>query len=59
MTQARLAELAGVTQQSISRIERGEVTPRVTTMYDIARALGTSIDALFPMTSAPRPLVRS
>jgi transcriptional regulator with XRE-family HTH domain len=55
MTQAQLAELADVTQQAISRVEKGEVIPRLATMWAIASALGTSIEVLFPMTSAPKP----
>lgn len=54
MTQRQLAEAAGLSQQAVSYIERGTSVPRVTTMVRIARALGTTIEALFPMEGAPR-----
>lgn len=54
MTQAQLAELAGVTQQALSRIEKGETVPRLRTMEAIARSLGISVEKLFPMASRPR-----
>lgn len=55
ITQAQLATICGVTQQALSRIERGQVVPRLRTMQSIAGGLGTSMEALFPMSSAPRP----
>jgi transcriptional regulator with XRE-family HTH domain len=51
--------LANITQQAVSRLERGEVTPRVSTMRAIALALGTNIEVLFPMSSAPADRVAS
>jgi transcriptional regulator with XRE-family HTH domain len=40
LMQAELAELAGVTGETISRIERGVVTPTVDTLVAISRAVG-------------------
>lgn len=53
LTQRELGEAAGLSQQAVSYIERGASVPRVTTMVRIARALGTTIEALFPMEGAP------
>ncbi len=47
-TQAQLAAAAGLTQQAVSYVERGAGVPRVTTMLRIARALGTTVEALLP-----------
>lgn len=59
ITQVQLARIAGVTQQAISRLERGEVAPRIRTMRAVAGALGTTVEALFPMSSAPADRVAS
>lgn len=47
LTQERLAELSGLTQQGISQIERGEVLPRDDSKLYLARALGTTPGELF------------
>lgn len=39
LTQAKLAELAGVTQAYIAKIEAGEADPRVSTLEKISKAL--------------------
>jgi transcriptional regulator with XRE-family HTH domain len=46
LTQAQLAEMAGVTQGAISMIERGERTPSLDVIMKIAVALGCTIDEL-------------
>lgn len=50
LTQAELAALSGVTQQSISRIEKGErPNPGALTLYKLAEALKCSIyDLIVP-----------
>jgi transcriptional regulator with XRE-family HTH domain len=40
MTQAQLAERAGVSRATIARIETGEANPDLDTMSKIARGLG-------------------
>ncbi len=40
LTQARLAELAGLTEIDVSRYERGEVDPSLHTLVALARVLG-------------------
>jgi transcriptional regulator with XRE-family HTH domain len=46
MTQARLAELAGLHRTAIARLEKGERTPRMETTFRLAGALGVSPAAL-------------
>jgi transcriptional regulator with XRE-family HTH domain len=54
LSQAQLADLAGVTQQTISKIENNTLVPRIGTMEAIAGALGTTVDLLFPWASRPQ-----
>lgn len=51
LTQDRLAELAGVTQQTVSNIEAGAHLPRDDVKINLARALGTTPGELFPWPS--------
>jgi len=53
LTQRELANAAGLTQQAVSYIERGGGVPKVTSMVRIARALGTTVESLFPVECAP------
>ena len=46
-TQAQLAESIGVSENSISLIERGIQTPSVFVVKDIADCLGIDINVLF------------
>ena len=39
LTQAQLAERAGVTTATVARIERDEIEPRMTTLSKLAQAL--------------------
>jgi len=39
LTQAELGEVAGVTRDQVSRIERDEVDPRLSTIRKLAQAL--------------------
>ena len=43
LSQVELAELSGMTQPAIARLERGLVSPTVTTLDRIARAMGTDL----------------
>jgi len=47
MTQAELAERVGVTRQTIIAIEQGKYSPSLEIAFLIARALGTTLDAVF------------
>ena len=51
--QAFVAQRANITQQSLSRIERGEVTPRFITMDALAQALCTTVEDLSRSRAAP------
>ena len=42
MTQAQLAELAGITRVTVARYETTDRNPRFTTIKRLARALGVS-----------------
>ena len=49
LTQERLAELSGYTQQYLSGIERGQRNPTIVTLFEIASALGVShVDLVAP-----------
>lgn len=47
MTQERLGELTGMTQEAISRYENGKVTPNVDSRKKLANALGVKEEELF------------
>ena len=44
LTQAELAEAADVTDETISRIERGAYEPALSTMLSVTQALGVGLD---------------
>ncbi len=46
-TQAEIAEKVGIDTVSLSRIERGNVTPSIATLSRIANALDTTLGRLF------------
>lgn len=49
LSQERLSELSGFTQQYLSGLERGQRNPTVVTLYELAQALGVQpIDLLRP-----------
>lgn len=47
MTQGTLAELVGVSRQTINMIEKGEYNPTIKLCRAICRALGKTLDDLF------------
>lgn len=53
LSQAQVVKASGgeVTQQTISKIENNEILPRPGTMQVLARALGTTVEELFPWSS--------
>jgi transcriptional regulator with XRE-family HTH domain len=54
-TQERFAEVAGVTQQYVSDIERGQRNPTIVSIYHLATALGVShVDLVMPDEEARR-----
>jgi transcriptional regulator with XRE-family HTH domain len=46
LTQSRLAERAGMEVQSLSRLERGEYEPSLSSAVALAEALGLALDTL-------------
>lgn len=47
MTQQQLADLSGVSRQSINAIERNKYSPSLEVAFRIARAFGASIEDIF------------
>lgn len=47
LTQTQLAELVGVTRQTIAFIEKGDFSPSIALALRLARALNTPINELF------------
>lgn len=47
LTQSELAEMVGKDRQYLYKIEKGKVTPNITTLAIIARALNISLSKLF------------
>lgn len=52
MSQADLARLVGVSQQTIAKAERGKLRLRFDIQERIAAVLGSSRDAIFPAEEA-------
>jgi len=50
LRQTDLAELAGIAQADISRIERGQVAPTTHTLLKLAEALGAQIQLVVPIS---------
>lgn len=50
LSQARLAELAGVTRQTINAIENDKYDPSLSLAFRLADLLGTTVDDLFQET---------
>ena len=46
MTQARLAEITGISRININRYENQEINPGLESVIKIARALGVTVDEL-------------
>jgi transcriptional regulator with XRE-family HTH domain len=55
ITQERLAEISGFSQQYISGLEKGQRNPTVVTVYELSVALGVNIiELLKPDAQAKR-----
>ena len=55
MTQASLAEMLGVTQQTVSRWEEGKSEPNIAALRDLAMVFGCSVGDLIEITEQYRP----
>ena len=49
MTQNALAELLGVTRQTVLSIEKGKYTPSIALALRLADVVGVSVEALFQL----------
>ena len=47
LTQADLADLAGITRKSVNAIEMGHMVPSTILALKLARALGVTVETLF------------
>ena len=56
ISQGALAELAGLTRQTVNAIEAGRSTPSVEVAFRLAAALDSSVEALFGTATADRTL---
>ena len=54
MTQAELAERVGVTRQTIIAIEQGRYSPSLEMAFQIAGALGVTLDDVFHYPATPK-----
>jgi putative transcriptional regulator len=54
MTQQQLADIAGVTRQTIIAMEQGKYAPSLPLAFKIARAFGVGIEQVFEFTEKPR-----
>lgn len=52
LTQAALADLAGVTRKSINAIETGNMVPSTILALKLAKVLGVSVEELFSIDQA-------
>jgi putative transcriptional regulator len=53
LTQAELAERAGVTRRSVNAIETGRMVPSVLLALKLARALDVGVESIFKLDEAP------
>ncbi|WP_088282870.1 helix-turn-helix transcriptional regulator [Kineosporia sp. A_224] len=53
MTQAQLADRVGVTRQTLIAIEQGKYSPSLEVAFQIARAFGVPLDAVFHYPEDP------
>ena len=49
LTQAKLAQMANISERQYRRIETGEQTPSVEVALLLAKALHTTVEKLFPL----------
>lgn len=52
ITQGQLADLVGVSRQSINAIERGKYTPSTALALKISEIFNTNVNSLFELESA-------
>jgi putative transcriptional regulator len=52
LTQAELAERAGITRKSVNAIEAGHMVPSVILALKLAKVLGVTVEELFTLETA-------
>jgi putative transcriptional regulator len=57
MTQQQLADIAGVTRQTIIAMEQGKYAPSLPLAFKIARAFGVGIEQVFEYTEPAPPQI--
>ncbi len=56
LTAAELAEAAGISKPSMSKLESGRMNPSMTTAKALSRVLRVSVEALFPDEETETPM---
>jgi transcriptional regulator with XRE-family HTH domain len=56
LSQQRLAEMSGLTQPHLAKIESGRLSIQFATAVRLAEALGISVDDLRPLVEENRPV---
>lgn len=60
LTQAELAERAGLSRMTVQRLEGGSLDPRLSTLQEMARVLGLELVAVpSPLRTAVQTLIAS
>ncbi len=54
LTQAELAELAGVTRKSVNAIEAGRMVPSILLALKLSRVLRVPVEAIFSLNGDPQ-----
>jgi DNA-binding XRE family transcriptional regulator len=54
LNQQQLAELVGISQQTLSKIERGQIRPDVGVQARLAAILGAAVEHVFPADTVTR-----
>ena len=49
VTMARIADQVGVSRQTVVSVEKGDYAPSVYLALKVARALGSTVEELFPL----------
>jgi putative transcriptional regulator len=53
LTQEKLADMVGVRRETIIFLEQGKYNPSLKLAYNVARALGATIDEIFTFDDQP------
>lgn len=56
LTQAQLAERAGLSRMTVQRLEGGNLDPRLSTLQELTRVLGMELHAVHTVHAAQQPM---